>query len=81
MSQSSNRNGETPCGQDRHSFPATPKKPGRDPPNMPKFPPLPPQHTNNVNTRDSAPIDNTPITNEQYTNLMAQYQIMVREWA
>ena len=81
MSQSPERNDETPRGQDRHSFPVTPKKTGRDPPNMPKFPPPPPQYTNNINTGDSAPVDNTPITNEQYTNLMAQYQTMAREWA
>ena len=48
---------------------------------MPKFPPPPPQHTNSVNTRDSTHVDNTPITNEQYAKLMAQYQTMADNWA
>ena len=81
MSKSTERNGETSRSHDRHSFPATPKKPRQNPSNMPKFPPPPPQHTNNVNTEDSTPVGNTPITNEQYTKLMAQYQTMVNNWA
>ena len=81
MSKSAERHDETSQSHDRHSFPATPKKPGRNPSNMPKCPPPPPRHTNNVNTEDSAPIDNTPITNEQYVKLMAQYQTMADNWA
>ena len=81
MSKSTERNGETSRSHDRHSFPATPKKPRRNPSNVPKFPPPPPQHTNNVNTEDSAPVDNTPITKEQYVKLMAQYQTMADNWA
>ena len=79
MSKSAKRDGETSQSHDRHSFPTTPKKPGRNPSNMPKFPP--PQHANNVNTKDSTPVDNTPITNEQYPKLMAQYQTMADNWA
>ena len=81
MSKSAERHDETSQSHDRHSFPATPKKPGRNPSNMPKCPPPPPRHTNNVNTEDSAPIDNTPITNEQYVKLMARYQTMTDNWA
>ena len=81
MSKSTERNGETSQSHDRHSFPTTPKKSRRNPSNMSKFPPPPPQHTNNVNIEDSAPIDNTPITNEQYVKLMTQYQTMADNWA
>ena len=81
MSKSAERNGETSRSHNQHSFPATPKKPGRNPSSMPKFPPPPPQHANNVNTEDSTLVDKTPITNEQYAKLMAQYQTMAKSWA
>ena len=81
MSKSTEGNGETSRSHNRHSFPTTPKKPGRNPPSMPKLPPLSPQHANNVNTKDSTPIDNTPITNEQYAKFMTQYQTMADNWA
>ena len=81
MSKSTERNSEASQSHTRRSFPTTPKKPGRAPSSMPKFPPPPPQHTTNVDREDSTPVDNTPITDTQYTKLMAQYQTMAKNWA
>ena len=81
MSKSAEGNGETSRSHNRHSFPITPKKPRRNPPSMPKLSPPPPQHANHINIGDSTPVDNTPITNEQYAKLMAQYQTIAKSWA
>ena len=81
MSKSTEGNSKASQSHTRRSFPTTPKKPGRAPSSMSKFPPPPPQHTIDVNREDSTPGDNTPITNAQYTKLMAQYQTMVENWA
>ena len=81
MSKSTGRNSEASQSHAQRSFPTTPKKPGRAPSSMPKFPPPPPQHTIDVNREDSTSVDNTPITDTQYTKLMAQYQTMAKNWA
>ena len=82
-----NNNTRASHGQSQTDLPKTPNPPRATPssrtqfpPNiMPGFAPPPPQYASAIGATGSTLADNTPITYDQYMNLMVEYRVVATQ--